>query len=188
MIKQYMQNRLKNVPLSADQQKKIERYQYIYNQLASGRYTEQDVLSQVVKFHGVKYSQACEDLRATQELFTTVLKIDKLFEIKLELQAARSMRSKCAEIHNFVAAAAIQKNIVLLLKELKDAEPPSGELFEGITIEATYDPGLLGVPKITEKDLRDLMRDINANRAKKIKLDIIENVDFEIVNEKKITP
>ncbi|WP_347268973.1 hypothetical protein [Paracoccus sp. (in: a-proteobacteria)] len=181
MIKQFMQNRLKSTQLSPLQQDKLNRYQYIYNQLASGKYTEQHVIGQLTELYGIEYSQACADLRATQELFTNVLNINKVFEIKMELQAARSMRNKCTEIHDFKAAAAIQKNIVQLLKELKDAEPQGADLFEGITIEASFDPSLLGVAQITNVELKDLMKEINSKRAKKIKLDFIEDIDCEIL-------
>jgi len=82
LIKQYLCGRLADMQLTAEQEEKLKRYQFIYNQLVSGKYTEQDVINQVVRIYNVGLPQAYEDKNATQEIFCSVLSINKRFEQK----------------------------------------------------------------------------------------------------------
>lgn len=178
VIKEFISNRISKIQLSKPQQDKLERYQYIYNQLVSGKYSETEVVNQVTEFFKIGITQAYEDLGCSQEVFLSVLNINKRFEMKMELAAARSMRNKCEEIGDTKGYAAVQKNIVNLLKELKDEEENPSDLFEGHTFEAVFDPRLLGAPDV---NMKDVLQAVNAKRGKKIKIDMFEDIDHEEV-------
>ncbi len=179
VIKEYMNNRLGKMQLTKMQQDKLERYQYIYNQLIGGKYSETEVVYQVTNFFKISITQAYEDLNCSQEVFLTVLNINKRFEMKVELASARAIKRKCEEIGDYKALAAIQKNIINLLKELKDEEETQSDLFEGHTIEPTFDPRLLGAPDI---DMKAVLQAINAKRGKKINIDMFEDIAHEEVS------
>ncbi len=181
VIKQYINNRISEIKLTETQKKKLERYQYIYNQLVSGRYTEQEVVNQVKNLYKVELVQAYEDLNSTRELFITTLNINKRFELKMELESAKDCKRKCIEIADFKNAQAYSKVIAMLLREVEDDEQTPADMFEGIFIEATFDPALLGAPPIAKSEIRELMHSINAKRTKKINLDFIEDAEFEDV-------
>jgi hypothetical protein len=178
VIKQYINNRIPE--LKTDLQKeKLKRYQYIYDQLSSGRYTEREIVDQLKRLFNVQLAQAYEDLNCTRELFVTTLNINKRFELKLELESAKEMKRKCVEERDYKNAALYSKIITGLLSLIEDEEPNTAELFEGIKIEATFNPELLGAPPISKNDMRELMQSINAKRSKKINLDFIEDIEYE---------
>jgi hypothetical protein len=181
LIKQNISNRLDDIELTKEQEEKKKRYQYIYNQLASARYSESEVVTQVMKFFGVKSSQAYEDLTCTREIFGTLFNIDKRFELKVELEAARSARRKAEELCDFKAAAMYSKVIKDILKEVEDESENPAELFEGHEIEAVFDPRLLGAPEV---DMKKLLQAINEKRKVKINADLFEEISFEETDQK----
>ncbi len=184
VIKQYMCNRVKEIKLTATQEKKKERYQYIYNQLVSGKYSDHEVITQVMKFFSIEQSQAYEDMNCSKEIYNSVININKIFELKLELQLARDYKRKCIEVGDFKSAAIFQKNIVEICKLLPYIEENPGELFEGHVIEAVFDPSLLGAPAISKKDMEDLLKRINEKRNKKIDFQkFIQDLPFVEVKE-----
>lgn len=170
VIQSFLSNKTKIDKLTPTQQKKLERYQYIYNQLASFKYTETEVVNQVTHLYNIEYVQAYEDLNCTREIFSTVLNINKAFELKMLLEAAKKAIIKCDSVQDFKTSALYQKNMIVLLNLLQDAEPNQA-LFEGHTIEADFNPSLLGGPKIKKDDMLDLMNRINVKRGKKISID-----------------
>ena len=172
VIKAYLSNRVNEMELTPTQQIKKKRYQFIYEQLVSDRYSEREVINQVVKIYEIGLTQAYEDLKCTREIYNSLLTIDKRFEQKMELESARSMKRKCIELNDFKAAAAVQKNIVMLMKDLlDDIENP--ELFEGHSFEVTFDPALLGAPPV---NMKELLTAINDKRSKKINTDMFEEI------------
>ncbi len=176
IIKQFLCNRLNEVELTEMQQKKLERYQFVYNQLVSGKYTEQDVITMLMKSFGIKINQAYEDMNCARELFTSVININKRFELQIELQSAKDMKRKCIEIGDFKTAGAIQKNIVAIMAMLPDEEENPAELFEGHEIEAVFDPKLLGAPDV---NMKEVLAAINAKRKVAINTDLFENIPYE---------
>lgn len=86
VIKQYMSNRLNDFVLTPEQEKKMERYQYIYNELVSGKSTNQQIVNQVKNFFKIELTQAYEDMNAAREVFTSVININKQFELNLALE------------------------------------------------------------------------------------------------------
>jgi len=68
----------------------------------------------------------------------------------------------------------LKKNRVLLLSLLPDKEDSSSELFEGHSIEAVFDPTLLGAPAV---DMQEVLKAVNEKRDKKI--NIFDHLSFE---------
>lgn len=184
VIRQYLCNRMNDIELTKDQQKKLDRYQFIYSNLASGKYLKHEVINMVMKMYEVSQRQVYDDLNCTQEIFSSVVNINKLFEMQLELESAKDMKRKCIEVGDIKTAAIVQKNIIALTALLPDEELSLGEDFEGHTIEAVFDPRLLGAPDI---DMNEVLTAINAKRKIKIKTDLFENIPFDQTTDEKTT-
>jgi len=180
VIQQYLSNRINNIELTPEQQIKMERYQYIYNQLVTGRYTDQEVVNQVKKFYKIEATQAYEDMNASREVFNRVININKQFELNLQLQINRKMLNKCVEMSDMKAYAAIERNRERLIKQLPEEVENPGEFFEGHTYEMTFDPALLGAPAV---DMIKVLQAINAKRNKDIKTDMFEELEFKELPE-----
>lgn len=178
VIKQFMCNRLKGLQLTPEQEKKLERYQFIYNQLVSGKYTDAEVISQLTnkKLYGLSISQAYEDINAAKELFPSVININKRFELHLALELNKLRQMKAEAMGDMKALAAFEKNRTLLLKELPEQEENPADMFEGHSIEAVFDPKLLGAPAV---DLKEVLKAVNEKRGKKIRIDMFEELSYE---------
>lgn len=180
VIKEYMCNRLNTITLTDDQQAKLDRYQYMYNQLVSGKYTEGKVISQVMNLYKISYATAYADLRDTHELFNSCINLDKTFMLKQQAEIAQDIITKCLLVGDFKNANAAQKNLTAILRELRVDDTSPGEHYEGINIEVVFDPTLIGGDPITKKDFDELVKEINKNRTKKIDPKFIEDLDFEM--------
>jgi len=178
VIKEHISNRISKIQLTKPQQQKLERYQFIYNELMSGKYSEAEVLNTVCSIYDIGITQAYEDLECTQELFTTVIKINKAFEMKLLLEEGKKMLRRCKEVGDMKNYGSIYKSVVALTKDIKELEEESPDQFEGHTIEAVFDPRLLGAPKV---DMKEVLKAINEKRGKKVKIDMFEDIDFQEV-------
>ena len=178
-IKAFLSNRLGEAfELTPEQQKKMDRYKFIYDQLSSGKYTEQEIVSQLTNksLYNVKLSQAYEDLRCSREIFSSIIHVNKQFELKLELDINRNLMRKAEEPGDLKAAAAFEKNRALLLKLLPDADDSPADMFEGHIFEAVFDPRLLGAPDV---DMKEVLRVVNEKRSKKIDIDLFDDIPFE---------
>lgn len=178
MIKAFLSNHAIEIELTEIQQKKLERYQFIYSQLSSGKYVDQQVVDMTMRQFNIKISQAYEDLTSAKEIFATTLNINKRFELMLQLQINRKMLNKAAELDDMKAYAALEKNRALLLAKLPDEEESPGEFFEGHKYEMTFDPALLGAPPV---DMKKILDAINKKRGKKFNTDMFE--EAEVVND-----
>lgn len=176
MIREYMSNRIKDMELTDTQKEKLARYTFIYNQLVSGKYTENEVLHQVMKKHDIKMVQAYEDMRCTREIWNTVLAFNKQFELKLELQIADDLRRKCVELGDMKSAAAFQKNKIAIQAMLPAVEEDNSQIFTGHSLEAVFNPQLLGAPAV---NMKEVIEAINAKRKVKIKTELFESIHFD---------
>lgn len=177
VIKQYMSNRVADIELTPEQQKKMDRYQFVYNEIVAGKSTDQQVANQVKTFFKVSISQAYEDINATKEIFSTVININKQFELNIALQLNTKYKAKAEEMNDLKALAMFEKNRKDLLKLLPDVEDNAADLFEGHINELTFDPTLLGAP--VKIDMVEILTAINAKRNKKINLDMFEELAHE---------
>ncbi|MBC7509378.1 MAG: hypothetical protein H7320_11630 [Ferruginibacter sp.] len=175
MVKQYLSNRLGDLKLTEKQQVKMQRYQFIYNQSISGKYTETDILNAVMKMYGIEQTQAYDDLAASKEVFSSVVNINKKFELNVQLQVNRNLMRKAEEICDLKAAAAFEKNRIALLALIEDQEENPGELFEGHQFENVFDPAIIGAASV---DLKELMTVINEKRKVKIKPELFQHLEF----------
>jgi hypothetical protein len=178
VIEQYMCNRLADVQLTTTQQDKLDRYQYIYNARVSGKYLSKDIVSQLTRNYGVSLPQAYLDMKAAEELFTTVININKRFDYSVMLQLNSDYQRKCVELGDMKSLAKFEKNRIEINKEIEEIEDNRGELFEGHTFEMTFDPTLLGAAPISKDDMKGLLDAINAKRNKKIKTDMFEELNY----------
>lgn len=175
VIKQYLCNRLNDLQLTAVQQNKLMRYQFIYANLSSGKYLKHEVIAMTMRNYDINQRQVYDDITCTQEIFSSVLNINKLFELQNQLEIAKSILRKCIEVNDMDNAAKIQKNILAITAMLPDEETSAGEDFTGHNFEATFDPRLLGSPDI---DMHELLTAINAKRKVKINTDMFENISY----------
>ncbi len=178
VIKEHISNRISKIQLTKPQQQKLERYQFIYNELMSGKYSEADVLNTVCSIYDIGITQAYEDLECAQELFTTVININKSFEMKLLLEEGKKMLRRCKEMNDMKNYGSIYKSVVALLKEIQEVEEESPDQFEGHTFEAVFDPRKLGAPDV---DMKEVLKAVNEKRGKKIKIDMFEDITYEEV-------
>lgn len=187
VIKEFMNNRMGDIMLTPVQEKKLNRYKYIYDQLSSGRYTKNQVISQLMneKIFGISMSQAYEDIRCCTELFSFVTAPKKQFELNIQLEIAKNAQAKCMEIFDFKSAAAFGKVIKDLVAMLPDEDDVPGQDFEGHTLEGVFDPRLLGGPAV---DMMEVLKTINAKRKVPINLDLFEHLNFEETTNEKADP
>lgn len=187
LIKQFMSSRHAEIILTDDQERKLERYKFIYDQLSSGRYTKAQVIAQLMndKLYKVSISQAYEDIRCSAELFTAVININKQFELNNEIEIAKKARAKCLEVLDFKNAAAFAKVIKDLIALLPDEELHPGEDFEGHEIEAVFNPALLGAPDV---DMKEVLKTINEKRKVKVNIDMFNDIEFEDVKNEEAAP
>ena len=183
LIREYMNGRMEEWELTPDQIEKKNRYQYIYNQKVSGKYTNAEVVNQVQRLYKIESSQAYEDMKCADELFTSLINVDKQLELKLKLEINKSYQRKCLELGDMKSLAKFEKNGIEIAKLIEEMEDDRGELFQGHVFEMTFDPSLLGAAPISKKDMMDLMNRINEKRGKKIRTDMFEELEFTDVKE-----
>lgn len=181
VIKQFMSNRLQDVVLTKEQEKKMERYQFMYSEISAGKSTDSQVVNQVKSFFKISLSQAYEDLNATKEIFSSVININKQFELNLALQLNTKYKAKAEEMGDMKALAMFEKNRKDLIRLLPEVEDMSGEMFEGHTYEMSFNPKYLGAA--VKVDMKEIAAAINAKRGKKINLDMFPELDYENVTE-----
>jgi hypothetical protein len=181
IIKQFLQNRIADISLTKKQEEKLERYQYIYNQSVSGKYTESQIVNSIMTLYKIKLTQAYDDLKCAKEIFSSVININKQFELSLQLQINKKLMIKAECVNDFKALAAFEKNRIQLLAMVEVAEENPADLFEGHNIEAVFDPSLIGAASV---DLPELMRVINEKRKIKINPALFEHLVYtDIPNE-----
>lgn len=177
-IKAFLTDRLNEVQLTKKQEEKLERYQFVYNQLMSGKYTEQEVIDSLCnpKLYNIKQWQAYDDIRCTKELFSTVFVLKKQFELQSEIKIAKAARAQCLAIHDFKNAASFGKVIQSLIALLPDEDDEQSDIFVGHTIEPVFDPSLIGAPPLDMEELKGLLKQINEKHHTRINLDFIEEL------------
>lgn len=172
VIKNYLSGKMSLGKLTDLQQEKLNRYQFIYNQFVSHKYTETEIVNMLRTLYKIEYAQAYSDINSTKEIFSSVLNINKHFEIKMQLESAKQLKIVCETIGDMKAAALFQKNIIAITALLPDIDDTPVDHFEGHIIEATFNPGLLGIPEINKEDMLDLLKRINEKRNRKLDIDL----------------
>lgn len=171
------------VQLTPIQQQKLEQYQYVYNQLVSGKYTEMDVLEMLQGgMYDMNFQQALRTLRDAKELFSATLNVSKLFEIRLQLERNLVMLNKCDKARDPKAYAQIEKNRVKLLSMLPEEGTTVADDFVPRQNLVMYDPTLLGVTPADVQDLLELKKELEKKYGGKITFAGKDFEDAEIVD------
>jgi hypothetical protein len=175
LIREYITNRFSKIELNQNQQLKLERIQFIYNSLCSGKYTEQDVIDMLVQLpaYNISLCQAYNDLKAAKELFPQFNNLKRDFELNVEIEIARKARTKCLAVNDHKNAVAYGNLIKDLLKLLPEESEDDGIDFTGHNYEFTYDPSLIGAPDV---DIPELLAYINKKRKVDIKTDLFDEL------------
>lgn len=178
IIKEYLCNRLEELQLTPQQKAKLDRYQFIYNQQVCGRYSTQQIVNMLRSTYGIQKTQAYEDIRNTKEIFASVININRAFEINVQLEINRQMIAEARANRDYRSASSLERNRASLLAMLPEDDERPADLFTGHTIQAIFDPRLLGAPDV---DLHEVLKIINEKRDVKLRLDQITSLPFEEV-------
>lgn len=183
-VKQYLTRRVSEIQLSDNQAKRLECYQFAYNQLVSGKYTEHEVVDMLISsFTDMSRPKAMQYLRDSKDLFSTTFNINKIFEIKVQLELNRIEQQKASVRGDSQSFARLEKNRVEMMKLIPDVEDDNHEDFEGHVIIPMFDPALLGIDPINKHDLVKLLEDIQKDYGGKIGLkDPDEFLEAEIID------
>lgn len=172
VIREFLSNRTQDMQLTDTQQKKLERYNFIYNLLASGKYMEHEVVNVSAEVHKITIQQSYEDLNCTKELFTVIFNFNKAFELRLQLDLNREMLNRAQESKDFVAYGILEKNRVKLISMLPEQEQQEN-WFEPHENIIEFNPALIGAEEV---DMKQVLAYINDKRSAKIKTELFDEV------------
>lgn len=173
-IRAYMNNRFDQIKLTPGQTEKLRRWQYIYDQMSTGKYSDDDIRSQLEVHFSVDTQTARNDIRHAQELFSTTLSINKKFRIIMDLKLLDKMQRKAALDNQLDAYARLQKTKNELYKMLPDEEEMPGDYFQPRTNIFEFNPALLGVNPIDPSKLKALIEQLKSDLQ-------ITDIDFEMI-------
>lgn len=175
LIRKYLTNRIEDIELSQVQQKKLERYNFIYDQLATGNYTDKEVVTLVSERFSVSIRQAYEDIACSKEVYTHVFNFNKGFELRLQLDLNREMLKRAKEKGDMKNYAMLEKNRVKLMEMMPDLEEAEN-WFEPHELVIEFNPSLIGAPPV---DMQEVLKYINEKRKAKIKTELFEEIKIE---------
>lgn len=181
LLEQYISNRMRpeDFQLTVKQQAKLKRYNFIYEQLISGKPTSVIVAMLTNKnLYSISQAQAYEDIRCSKELFGSVAHINKRFDLNNEIEINKIYRNKAIEMHDYKNAAVFSKVIKDLYAQLPDEEESAGENFETHKLEVTFNPRSLGGPDMEMPDMKEVLRILNEKRNVKIKIDMFPELEY----------
>lgn len=178
MIRDYMNNRLAGVQLNERQKEKQRRYQYAYNQLCSGKYTESEVIEQITEHFNVADSTAIQDIKCSREIYNTTLAIDKRFEIKMQIEFLKIEQQKARETGNMDAYAKLAKCVAEFIKMSPDDNLDKEEYFQPRQNIMQFNPAILGIPAINTRELSDLLQTLKSKYNFKMDTSFIEEAEI----------
>jgi len=172
-VEKYVAKRISEISFSEEQQAKIDRCGFIINQAYGGKYSKGELINMVQKMYKVSKRQALYDFKSAKQIYLSVACINKQFEIEMQLLSAKQLQQECVNKQDMETALLVQNNITSLLKMIPIESEQPGEEFESNSIEVSFNPELLGGPKI---DMNEVLAVVNAKRNKKITIDMFENL------------
>jgi len=173
VIRQFLSNRTKDIELTESQQLKLDRYNFMYNQLASGRYTEAEVVHMNSKINFVSLPQSYEDLNCTKELFAILFNFNKAFELRLQLDLNRIMLNQAQAERDYKAYAMLERNRVKLMDLLPEMEQEEN-YFESHQNLIEFNPELVGGEEV---DMKAVLDYINDKRNTKIRTELFDEAE-----------
>jgi len=183
MIRDYMNNRLGELKLTESQKQKLRRYQFAYDQISSGKYTEMEVIAQLVEHFKIEEAMAIADLKCSKEIYSTTLAIDKRFEIKMQIELLKIEQQKARDVGNLDASAKLAKCIAEFLKMVPDEMPDKDDAFTPHQNVLTFNPAILGIPAIDKSEMNELLKTLANKYNFKLDTSFIEIEDAEIISE-----
>lgn len=173
-IRDYISNRVEDIVLNKRQRDKLQRYDYMYAQLMSRKYTEAEVISQVEQRFNVKRSTAIQDLQSTREIYTVTIGINKRFEIKVQIEGLKIQLAKAAALGKLAEYSMLSRCLSDYYKQLPDEEVNQAELFTPHQNIMQFDPDKLGFPKIDAAEWQKLKTDLKTKHNFDFDDEIIE--------------
>ena len=158
VIRDYLTNRVQGLQLTRMQEEKMKRYQFMYNQLASGKYMEREVVNMAMKHFDIEQWQALDDMHHSKELYCTVFPINKLFELRVQLDLNRTMLQKCSDANDTKGYAALEKNRAKLIELIPEIEENAADNFKPHTWIIRFDPTLIGAKPVDMKAILDYIK------------------------------
>lgn len=164
-IRAYMNNRYADIKLTDTQEFKLKRWQFVYDQMSSGKYTQQEIRSQLELHFKISASESLADMRTAQELFSSTLSINKLFKIQIDIQLLEIMQQKAREANKLDEYAKLQRVKNELYKMLPDeVEKPSDD-FEPRQNHFEYNPELLGLQRVSADKMKALVEQLKQDHG-----------------------
>lgn len=157
-VRDYMLRRIAEHQLTPVQQKKLELYEFIYNQSLSTQWDEDELIDLVRNRANCSRPVAIQLIHESRELFTTVLSVNKQWEIKRQLMANERLLQKAETMGDFKAYAALERNRYKLLEMVQ--EVTRNEEFKGHTLQITADPEVIGVKPASKSEIRQLLKEL----------------------------
>lgn len=159
-IKAYMQARIREVDMTEAQKEKLRRWQFVYDQSATGNYSEAQIRLQLQEHFKVNQNTSYVDMRQAKELMSTTLNINKIFKIQLDIELLDIMKQKAKSTNNLDAYAKLQKAQNELYKMLPDDDHSAGDDFIPHANIIEFNPALLGVERIPDDQMKKLLDQI----------------------------
>jgi hypothetical protein len=151
---------LNEVKLTEDQQTKLKRWQFIYDQLSSGRYNETDVRNQLLKTFPISEYTAFKDMMEAKEVFSTTLNLNKKFKMMTDIQLLDMMKLKASDANKLDEYAKLQRVQNELYKMIPDEETNPTEDFTPRQNLVQYNPSLLGIPAMPDEQINELLNQL----------------------------
>lgn len=177
VIKSFMNNRFNDLTsLTPQQELKMKRWQFIYDQSSTGKYTDADIRNQLVTHFKITEHQAWDDMRKSQELFTKTLHFDKKFKMMIDLQLLDLMRAKAISNNDIDGFAKLQKQRNDLYRLIPDEEEQPGDYFKPIQLNYAFNPEYMGKTRVPSDKMKSLIEMLKEEHG-------ITDIDYEILND-----
>lgn len=184
-VKDFMLRRISYIELTPAQERIRNIYSFAYNQLLSGKFTEKEVLSLIMTEYKVPVGAAIQYLKDSKELYNIIFDVNKAWEIHVQLELNKIQMQKANARGDQKAYALLERNRIKLLDLIPEKEESTNDDFVGHLIEPQFNPALLGIDPIPEKELKKLQKDIESQFGGDAAFSIADIEFIEISNEDK---
>lgn len=175
-IKAYMTARFNDIKLSDKQKAKMARWQFVYDQLSTGRYTQLDIRWQLQNKFGISEGAAMLDIREASDVFGSTMNINKMFKIQLDIQLLDVMKQKARDTQQLDSYARLQKVQNELYKMLPDEDEVPADHFSPHQIIMKFDPSLLGIAPLRADKMKELFAQLSREHG-------IEDIPYELIDD-----
>lgn len=176
-VRDFMRGRVANIKLNKRQEELMELYKLVYMEMCNGKLNKSTLASHLVAYKRVgSYRTAVQVIDQALEVYGRLFNIDKQIEFVIMLETNKRMMARAERAGDFKAFAALEKSRLSLLKQIERQEDDSASHFTGYTIDAVYNPRLLGVEPV---DVHEVLRIVNNKRGVKIGMEWARGMEIE---------